>query len=80
LIAFGGIKQSGVGAESFRAKKPYVSSLSQKTSASLSEINRGYRGSNGSEVIADGEMWLGYLDQYPDYTTQGNSLDDRKNI
>jgi len=22
----------------------------------------------------DGEMWLGYLDQYPDYMTQGESL------
>jgi hypothetical protein len=26
----------------------------------------------------DGEMWLGYLDQYPDYMTQGTSLDDLK--
>jgi hypothetical protein len=24
------------------------------------------------------EMWLGYLDQYPDYMTQGTSLDDLK--
>jgi hypothetical protein len=24
----------------------------------------------------DGEMWLGYLDRYPDYMTQGTSLDD----
>jgi len=24
----------------------------------------------------DEEMWLGYLDQYPDYMTQGVSLDD----
>ena len=24
----------------------------------------------------DGEMWLGYLDSYPDYMTQGRSLDD----
>lgn len=24
----------------------------------------------------DGEMWLGYLDEYPDYTTQGISLED----
>jgi len=23
-------------------------------------------------------MWLGYLDQYPDYMTQGTSLDDLK--
>lgn len=26
----------------------------------------------------DGEMWLGYLDQYPDYMTQGTSLEDLK--
>jgi hypothetical protein len=26
----------------------------------------------------DGEMWLGYLDQYPDYITQGTSLQDLK--
>jgi len=26
----------------------------------------------------DGEMWLGYLDQYHDYMTQGTSLDDLK--
>lgn len=24
----------------------------------------------------DGEMWLGYLEDYPDYKTQGESLDD----
>ena len=23
-------------------------------------------------------MWLGYLDEYPDYLTQGTSLDDLK--
>jgi len=26
----------------------------------------------------DGELWLGYLDQYPDYMTQGTSLEDLK--
>jgi predicted RNase H-like HicB family nuclease len=26
----------------------------------------------------DGEMWLGYFDQYPDYMTQGTSLEDLK--
>jgi hypothetical protein len=26
----------------------------------------------------DEEMWLGYLDQYPDYMTQGSSLEDLK--
>ena len=26
----------------------------------------------------DGETWLGYLDQYPDYMTQGTSLEDLK--
>jgi predicted RNase H-like HicB family nuclease len=26
----------------------------------------------------DGEKWLGYLDQYPDYMTQGTSLEDLK--
>lgn len=24
----------------------------------------------------DGGMWLGYLDDYPEYATQGTSLDD----
>lgn len=24
----------------------------------------------------DGDMWLGYLVEYPDYRTQGESLDD----
>jgi len=24
----------------------------------------------------DGEFWLGYLDDYPDYWTQGETLDD----
>lgn len=26
----------------------------------------------------DGNFWLGYLDEFPDYTTQGTSLDDLK--
>ncbi len=26
----------------------------------------------------DGEYWLGYLEKYPDYMTQGESLDDLK--
>ena len=26
----------------------------------------------------DAETWLGYLDQYPDYMTQGTSLEDLK--
>jgi predicted RNase H-like HicB family nuclease len=26
----------------------------------------------------DGEFWLGHLDEFPDYTTQGKSLDDLK--
>lgn len=24
----------------------------------------------------DGDMWLGYLEQFPDYMTQGESLED----
>ncbi len=24
----------------------------------------------------DGEMWLGYLEEYPDYRTQGKTLDE----
>ena len=24
----------------------------------------------------DGDMWLGYLEEYPDYMTQGESLDE----
>ncbi len=26
----------------------------------------------------DGDMWLGYLNEYPDYMTQGESLDELK--
>ncbi len=26
----------------------------------------------------DGDMWLGYLQEYPDYMTQGETLDDLK--
>ena len=26
----------------------------------------------------DGEMWLGYLEEYPDYMTQGKSLEELK--
>lgn len=26
----------------------------------------------------EGDMWLGHLDDYPDYMTQGTSLDDLK--
>jgi hypothetical protein len=26
----------------------------------------------------DGDLWLGHLDEYPDYPTQGASLDDLK--
>lgn len=26
----------------------------------------------------DGELWLGYLEEFPDYMTQGESLDDLK--
>lgn len=26
----------------------------------------------------DGEFWIGHLDEYPDYLTQGMSLDDLK--
>jgi hypothetical protein len=27
----------------------------------------------------DGDKWLGYLEDYPDYMTQGESFDDLKN-
>ncbi|MEK6681868.1 MAG: type II toxin-antitoxin system HicB family antitoxin [Nitrospirota bacterium] len=26
----------------------------------------------------DGDMWLGYLEEYPDYMTQGESLEELK--
>ena len=29
-------------------------------------------------VWQDGDAWLGYLQEYPDYWTQGDSLDDLK--
>lgn len=29
----------------------------------------------------DGDMWLGYLEEFPDYMTQGESLDElRENL
>ncbi len=34
--------------------------------------------SAGFTYWQDQEMWLGFLDQYPDYVTQGTSLDDLK--
>ena len=35
-------------------------------------------GSLGFTYWQDGDMWLGYLGQYPDYVTQGSSLGDLK--
>ena len=35
-------------------------------------------GSLGFTYWQDEEMWLGYLDQYPNYLTQGNSVEDLK--
>jgi predicted RNase H-like HicB family nuclease len=35
-------------------------------------------GSLGFTYSQDGDIWLGYLDQYPDYVTQGNSLENLK--
>ena len=34
--------------------------------------------SAGFTYWQDDEMWLGYLEQYPDYMTQGISLEDLK--
>ena len=34
--------------------------------------------STGFTFWQDDEYWLGYLDAYPDYMTQGTSLDDLK--
>jgi predicted RNase H-like HicB family nuclease len=34
--------------------------------------------SAGFTYWQDDEVWLGYLDQYPDYLTQGISLEDLK--
>lgn len=34
--------------------------------------------STGYTYWQDGDMWLGYLDEYPDYMTQGTSMDDLK--
>jgi predicted RNase H-like HicB family nuclease len=35
-------------------------------------------GSLGFTYWQDEDMWLGYLDRYPDYVTQGNSLENLK--
>jgi hypothetical protein len=32
----------------------------------------------GFNYWQEGNMWLGYLDEYPDYMTEGTSLDDLK--
>lgn len=32
----------------------------------------------GFNYWQDGDAWLGYLDEFPDYMTQGTSLDDLK--
>jgi predicted RNase H-like HicB family nuclease len=32
----------------------------------------------GFNYWQEGGTWLGYLDEYPDYMTQGTSLDDLK--
>lgn len=34
--------------------------------------------STGFTYWQDNDVWLGYLDEYPDYITQGISLDDLK--
>ena len=34
--------------------------------------------STGFTYWQDDGMWLGYLEEYPDYMTQGTSLDDLK--
>lgn len=34
--------------------------------------------STGFTFWRDGEFWLGHLDEYPDYMTQGTSLEDLK--
>ena len=34
--------------------------------------------SAGFTYWQDNGMWLGYLDEFPDYMTQGTSLDDLK--
>ena len=34
--------------------------------------------STGFTYWQDGNQWLGHLDEYPDYLTQGTSLDDLK--
>jgi len=28
--------------------------------------------------LEDGEFWLGYLEEYPDYMTQGTTMDELK--
>jgi predicted RNase H-like HicB family nuclease len=34
--------------------------------------------SMGFTYWQDGDSWLGYLDEFPDYLTQGESLEDLK--
>ncbi|MBV9009383.1 MAG: type II toxin-antitoxin system HicB family antitoxin [Verrucomicrobia bacterium] len=34
--------------------------------------------STGFTFWQDGDMWLGHLDEYPDYLTQGTSFEDLK--
>jgi hypothetical protein len=39
-------------------------------------VNQRRRGENLNVYWEDGETWLGYLEDYPDYMTQGTSLQE----
>jgi predicted RNase H-like HicB family nuclease len=40
------------------------------------EHDRGSHSTIGYVYWQEDEMWLGYLEEFPDYWTQGTSLDD----
>jgi hypothetical protein len=46
--------------------------------ARVASVKSSTMASIGFTYWQDEEMWLGYLDQYPDYMTQGTTLDDLK--
>jgi hypothetical protein len=57
----------------------------KKSKKSVAETVAEYQGGRrkiistiGFTYWQDGEMWLGYLDEFPDYMTQGTSREDLK--
>ena len=50
----------------------------QSSAASSTDSAPGHLSPLGFTYWQDGDFWLGYLDEFPDYLTQGESLVDLK--